>query len=232
MLVILVVFAGLVGQVAMPTLAAVLIFAAVGALRPHQLATIWRTGRLSQIAIAGTFVATLFLPVAAAVGVGVVLSLMLQLNQEAMDLTVVELVPTDDHQFRQQSAPSALPSHRVTILDVYGSLFYAGSRTLEAMLPDPSGAVDAAVVLRLRGRTSLGSTFFTIVAAYSKRLADGGGRLYLTGIEPALSARLHRDGGRALTGSAVLYDAAPVLGASTLAALHDAETWVIAHEDT
>ena len=48
-----------------------------------------------------TFVATLFLPVAAAVGVGVALSLLLQLNQEAMDLTVVELVPTDDHRLRR-----------------------------------------------------------------------------------------------------------------------------------
>jgi SulP family sulfate permease len=69
----------------------------------RQLATIWRTGRLSQIAMAATFAATLFMPVAAAVGV--TLSLLLQLNQEAVDLTVVELVPTDDHQFRQQSAP-------------------------------------------------------------------------------------------------------------------------------
>ena len=45
------------------------------------------------------------MPVAAAVGVGVALSLLLQLNQEAMDLTVVELVPTDDQRFREQPAP-------------------------------------------------------------------------------------------------------------------------------
>jgi sulfate permease, SulP family len=227
MLVILVVFAGLVGQVAMPTLAAVLIFAAVGALRPHQLATIWRTGRLSQIAIAGTFVATLFLPVAAAVGVGVVLSLMLQLNQEAMDLTVVELVPTDDHQFRQQSAPSALPSHRVTILDVYGSLFYAGARTLQARLPEVAGAEAPAVVLRLRGRTSLGATFFRVLAGYAEQLGAAGGRLYVSGLDPDMAALLARTVPVSVEPPDRVFGATPILGESTWAALHEAHAWVV-----
>ncbi len=46
------------------------------------VATIWRTARL-------------FLPGTAAVGIGVALSLLLQLNTEALDLAVVELVPRD-----------------------------------------------------------------------------------------------------------------------------------------
>ena len=90
MLVILALFSGLVAKVAMPTLGAILsIFAAIGSLRPGEIVTIWRTGPTSQIAVVTTFAATLFLPVAAAVGIGVALSLLLQLNTEAMDLTVV-----------------------------------------------------------------------------------------------------------------------------------------------
>ncbi len=49
----------------------------------------------------------MFLPVAAAVGIGVALSLLLQLNQEAMDLAMVELVPRDDGRFEERPAPSA-----------------------------------------------------------------------------------------------------------------------------
>jgi sulfate permease, SulP family len=120
--------------------------------------------------MAATFVATLFRPVAAAVGVGVVLSLLLQLNQEAIDLTVVELVPTDDVQFAEHPAPRQLASHRVTVLDVYGSLFFAGARTLQARLPEVGEAEAPAVVLRLRGRTSLGATFFGILATYAEQL--------------------------------------------------------------
>ena len=52
-----------------------------------------------------TFLATLFLPVAAAVGIGVALSLLLQLNREAMDLAVVELVPLPDGRFAEEPAP-------------------------------------------------------------------------------------------------------------------------------
>jgi hypothetical protein len=47
----------------------------------------------SLVALVTTFVATLVLPISAAVGLGVVLSLLLQLNREAVDLRVVERVP-------------------------------------------------------------------------------------------------------------------------------------------
>lgn len=230
MVVILVVFAGLVGKVAMPTLAAVLIYAAVGALRPRQLATIWSTGRLSQIAMAATFAATLLMPVAAAVGVGVTLSLLLQLNQEAMDLTVVELVPTDDHQFRQQPAPQILASHQVTILDVYGSLFYAGARTLQARLPEVAEAEAPAVVLRLRGRTSLGATFFRVLAGYAEQLSAAGGRLYVSGLDPDMAALLARTVPVSVAPPDRAFGATPVLGESTWAALHEAQAWVV-HPD-
>ncbi len=225
--VILVVFAGVVGLVAMPTLAAVLIFAAVGALRPDQVATIWRTGRMSQIAMAATFAATLILPVATAVAVGVVISLLLQLNRETMDLTVVELVPTDDHQFTEQPDPPTLSSHQVTVLDVYGSLFYAGARTLQARLPEVGESRAPAVVLRLRGRTSLGATFFRVVAAYAEQLSAAGGRLYVSGLDPHMAELLARTVPVSLSPPDRAFGATPVLGESTWAALHDAQAWVV-----
>ena len=109
MLVILVAFGGLVGRVAMPTLAlAVLVVAAIGSLRVGDVETVWRTGGGSQIAMATTFLATLFLPVAAAVGLGVALSLLLQLNADAMDLRVVALRRLPDGGIEEGPAPAAL----------------------------------------------------------------------------------------------------------------------------
>jgi len=185
---------------------------------------------MSQIAMAATFVATLFMPVAAAVGVGVVISLLLQLNREAMDLTVVELVPTDDHQLRQQAAPPRLTSHRMTVLDVYGSLFYAGARTLQARLPEVAGADAPAVVLRLRGRTSLGATFFRVLGEYAGQLDGVGGRLYISGREPDMAALLTRTVPVAVAPPDRAFAATPILGESTWAALHEAQAWVI-HAD-
>lgn len=227
MVVILVLFAGLVGKVAMPTLAAVLIFAALGSLRVDALATIWRTGRLSQIALSATFVATLFLPVAVAVGVGVALSLLLQLNREAMDLTVVELIPRDDGRFEERPAPKTLESDRVTVLDVYGSLFFAGARTLQARLPEVRDAQRPAVVLRLRGRTSLGATFFRILATYAEQIGAAGGRLYVSGLDPDVAALLARTVPVTAEPPDRVFGATPVLGEATWAALHEAQAWVV-----
>ncbi|WP_420880344.1 SulP family inorganic anion transporter [Rhodococcus sp. (in: high G+C Gram-positive bacteria)] len=227
MLVILVVFAGVVGKVPMPTLAAVLVVAAVGSIRPREIGVILRTGPTSQIAIVTTFVATLLLPVAAAVGIGVALSLLLQLNQEAMDLSVVELVPGDDGTLREQPAPKTLADGQVVVLDVYGSLFYAGARTLQARLPDPAGAVSPEVILRLRGRTTFGATFFSVVRDYTQRLEAAGGRLYLSGIDRAVSDDWDED---RLAGQGLaleVFPATDTIGESTRRAFDAAERRIV-----
>jgi len=229
MLVILVAFSGLVAKVALPTLGAILIFAAVGSLRFGEVATILRTGLTSRIAVITTFAATLFLPVAAAVGIGVALSLLLQLNTEAMDLKVVELLPREDGRFEERGVPSSLTSDHVTILDVYGSLLYAGTRTLQARLPDPAGAEAPVVILRLRGRTSLGSTFIKLVGDYADRLDEVGGRLYLSGLQPSLTEQLDRTG--SIEGPVRAFKATAVVGESTQAAYLDAEAWLVRRHD-
>jgi SulP family sulfate permease len=229
MLVILAIFSGLVGKIALPTLGAILIFAAIGSLRIGEVTSIMRTGRISQVAVIATFAATLLLPVAAAVGIGVALSLLLQLNREAMDLAVVELIPRDDGRFEERPPPTALTSYHVTVLDVYGSLMYAGARTLQAHLPDPAGAKSPVVVLRLRRRTSLGATFIKVVADYADRLAADDGRLYLSGLEPSLTQRLRRTGH--LDGPVRAFEATPVVGESTQAAYLDAEAWLVRRND-
>jgi SulP family sulfate permease len=225
LLVILALFSGLVARIAVPTLGAILIFAAIGSLQPGEITSILRTGPGSRIAVITTFAATLFLPVAAAVGIGVALSLLLQLNQEAMDLAVVELIPLEHGRFEERPAPPTLTSHHVTTLDVYGSLMYAGARTLQARLPDPAGTRSPAVVLRLRRRTSLGATFVKVVADYAGRLAEVDGRLYLSGLDPSLTDRLRRTGH--LDGPVRTFEATPVVGESTGAASLDAEAWLV-----
>ncbi len=62
MLLILVLFGGVVGKVAMPTLAGILIFAAISSLQLGQVRTIMRTGATSQVAVVATFIATLRCP--------------------------------------------------------------------------------------------------------------------------------------------------------------------------
>jgi SulP family sulfate permease len=232
MVVILVAFSGIVGVVAMPTLAAILIVAAVGSLRLGQIRTILRTGSTSKIAFIATFVSTLFLSIPEAVAVGVIISLLLQLNQEALDLRVVALVPMPDGSFEEHPAPRSLSSHHVTLLDVYGSLFYAGARTLQARLPEVGDAIEPVVVLRLRGRTVLGATAFKVFNDYAASLEGVEGKFYVSGVDRTLVEQFHRAGHFQAHGPVQLAEATPVVGESSLAAYHEAETWLIGHRAT
>jgi SulP family sulfate permease len=231
MLLILLVFSGLVGKVATPTLAAILILAAVSSIRVDRILMIWRTGAISKVAFGSTLLATLFLSVPEAVGVGVVVSLLLQLNQDALDLRLVELTTDGRGRLVERDPPERLESRSVTVLDVYGSLFYAGARTLQVRLPDPGGAESAVVVLRLRGRAMLGATSFSVLAAYADRLVAGGGRLYLSGVDHGLAEQIGRSRRFGLDGPIRVFEAEPVVGASTLAALEEAEAWLVSRPE-
>jgi SulP family sulfate permease len=79
------------------------------------------------------------------------------------------------------------------------------------------------VVLRLRGRTTLGATFIKDVTDYAGRLADADGRLYLSGLQPDLTERLRRTG--SVEGPLRAVEATPVVGESTHTAYLDAEAW-------
>lgn len=226
MLVILVLFSGAVGKVAMAGLAAVLIFAAISSINPQQIATVWSSGLNSQIAIVVTFLATLFLPIAAAVGLGVAISLLLQLNQGLVDLRVVQLRKLDDGTFEELEAPAHTTSRSVIVLDVYGSLLYAGARSLQSQLPDPAGTDMPVVVLRLRGRLSFGATFAVVMSDYIDRLAEVGGHLVLSGVEAELMDQVRTSGGSDLAEHVTVYEASSIIGESTNEALDAGLDWL------
>lgn len=229
MLAVFLVFAEAVGHVATATLAAVLVYAGVGATKPVEIVAVARAGVIPAVAMATTFVAVLTLPIAQAVGVGLVASLLLQLNQEALDLRVVRLVPDDHGRLTETNVPSQVGPGEVVVLDAYGSLFYAGARTLQRHLPRPNGArageprPGPAVVLRLRGRSTLGATFLKVVGDYAHDLADAGGELYLSGVDPALADVWDRRDTARRIASVHVRRATAVVGESTLAAVAAAE---------
>ncbi|MEN8238522.1 MAG: SulP family inorganic anion transporter [Actinomycetota bacterium] len=227
MLAILVAFSGLVELVAMPTLAAVLIVASIGSIKPGEVVTVWRSGASSQIAMGTTFLSTLFLPVAAAVGVGAALSLLLSVNREAQDVQLMEVTRDPDGRFREREAPATLPGGRVTVFHVYGSLFYAGARTLEEELPLPDGTPKPVAVLRIRGRTMMGATAFTVLSRYAKNLDDFGGRLYLSGVAPELVHQFSASGRITASDPLEVIEATDVMGESTVAAYEEGMAFLL-----
>ena len=108
-----------------------------------------------------------------------------------------------------------------------GAAVLAGVNPVQGLYAGFAGPV---VVLRLRRRTSLGATFIKVVGDYAGQLADRGGRLYLTGLEPSLTERLVRTG-HVEDGPVRTFEATPIVGESTRRAYLDAEAWLVKRRD-
>jgi SulP family sulfate permease len=227
MALILAVLTGPVSYVAMPALAALLILAGFGTIKTDEISSIWRTGVLSKTTILTTFVATLTLPIQAAVALGAVLSAILHLSRMSTDISLVEIVPLPDGRLEERPPPERLPSHTVTVLAVYGSLFYAGAWTLARLLPSPHGAIEPVVVLRLRGHRKLGATIIEVLGTYAERLGAAGGRLYLSGVDEGVRDLLRRTGKVELSDTVKIDLATPVVGESSRRAYDDATAWLL-----
>jgi SulP family sulfate permease len=216
----------LVGRAPMTVLAALMIMSGISALDYREARSIWNTGGAARLAIVVTFAATLLLSIPQAVAAGVLLTTVLYVSSSATDVRVRALVPLGDGRFAEADPPAKLPSHAITVLNVYGSLFFAGARTLEESLPDPHGAQRPAVVLRLRGRTRIGATLIDVLSDYAEDLAEVGGRLYLTGVEPAAHSQFRSSGKLDRSDAVQIVAMDRVVGASTERAVNLAREWL------
>ncbi len=226
-LLILLFLSPVVELVPMPALAGLLIVAGLNTIKVDEFLVIWRTGLISRIAIVATFAATLALPIQAAVGIGIVLSTLLNLYQSSMDVSITELIERPDGLVEERPPQERLRSETTTVLDIHGSMFYAGARTFARMLPIPEGSTRPVVILRLRGRTKVGATFIEVVDRYAGRLASVGGRIYLTGVDSHVREQMVRSGKLDIGGTVRLETMTPILGESTRKAISEANAWLV-----
>lgn len=213
--IVLLVFSGLVEVIPMTCLAALLIIVGVRAVDREALASVWNTGAAPRAIMVITLAGTLVMPIQYAVLMGVAISIVSYIYSASLDVRVVEMVELPDGRFAEAGAPETLPDSTVTVLNVYGSLFYAGAQVVEKMLPDPLGSRDAFVVLRLRGRVDVGSTFLEVLKRYHDRVDREGGNLLLAGVGPGLLDQLERTGALEVIGEENVFRASKTLTDST-----------------
>jgi SulP family sulfate permease len=225
--VVIVLFAGQIGLLAMPALAGLLIVAGFQSLNWEEIHDVWEVGWLPRLVMVVTLIATLSLPVQYAVFVGVLLSVALNFVSSARNLRLVELIPSDSGLYRIQDAPKVLPSRKVTILQVYGVLFFPTVEKLLEILPSPAGSNFPVVILRLRQHGEISSSFINLLERYDLELQAAGGRLILTGVNLRIKEQLDdTDTIRDLLGDEDVFLASDLLGESTLFAIQAAEKWL------
>jgi SulP family sulfate permease len=166
------------------------------------------------------------MPIQYAVLLGVVLSVLQYVYSSSLDVRVVVLEPNPDGTYAEKPAPEVLPDDQVTVVDIYGSVFYAGADIIGGLLPKAGGSHRPAVVLRLRGRADIGSTFLGIVERYRGEIEQAGGILLLAGVGPELREQLERTGVLNAIGEDRVCEAQATLTASVSTAAGAAQRWL------
>jgi SulP family sulfate permease len=218
--------APLVERVPMPALAALLIVAGFQGLRWEQAVVAWNTGRISKVVMLVTFVATLVIPLQFAVLFGMALSVVLHVFRQSNKVVVTQWVLQPEGFPLEQPVPRLLPSRQLTLLHVYGSLFFAAARSIEEMLPEIGDATRAVLAINLRGKSEIGSTFVTVLQRYSQALRDHDSRLMLVGVDEAVRNQLAKTGVLNVIGEENVFLATPQLGAALNQAVAAANDWI------
>lgn len=227
MAVVIVAFGDAVGNIAMPALAGLLMLIGIRTIQPAVLAAVWKAGTVQKVVLAVTFGLTMIVPLQYAVLIGVGLSIVLHVVRQSNQVSLLHQVLDTDGHLVEVVPPAVLPPSEVVILQPYGSLFFAAAPMIEAILPavgpQSSGSV---VILRLRGRTDLGTTFMDVLDRYATALAAADSKLVLTSVSTRVLEQLRVSGVTDVIDADDLYQGTERVGAALTRAHDDAVAWV------
>jgi SulP family sulfate permease len=229
----LLLFAGAISALAMPALAGLLIVVGFGTLKIDEINLVWKTGPVQQAVMVITFVFTLLIPLQFAVLIGVALAFLLFVFDQSNKIAIKEWIVTEGQLPIEEDAPEVVPPNEITVLVPYGSLFFAAAATFEEELPTVADEThNSVVILWLRGRGQLGSTFLGILDRYAEDLQAHDSKLMLAGISSFSKGVIEQTGQIKLYGRENVFEATDRVGESILEAHHAAEKWMAEHEES
>lgn len=219
----------LVGYIAMPALAGLLMLVGFRTIKPAQVKAVWRTGVTNATVMTVTFALTMLIPlqnaVLAGVGISVILFVIGQSNRIVINRWLIE-----DDKMREVEAPEVLPGGEAVVLQPYGTLFFAIAPKFEEALPEvDETSRNSVVLIRLRGKSDLGTTFMEVLARYARRLERVGSKLVLVSADHRVIEQLTVTGVTAIVGKENIYPADEWLGGTLKRAHADALQWIEAH---
>lgn len=231
MIVTILLFGSAAGHIAMPALAALLIVIGIRTFKIDQAMMVWRTGPTQAVMMAATFLLALLVPLQYAVLSGVAISAVLFVFHQSNRVRVTRwTLDAEDRPVAETDPPATLHAGEIVVLTPYGSLFFASADVFADQLPAPdTDSAGSVVVLRLRGKEDLGSTFIRMIVGYRDSLTSVGAHLVLTGVGDRILTQLRDTGTLAVLGESNVFPASPQLGASLHAGLHRAHDLQNAH---
>ena len=217
----------LVAHVAMPALAALLIIVGFRTVKPAHLKAMWRTGAAQATVMVVTFALTMIIPLQYAVLVGVGISVILYVIRQSNRIVVKRWEEEASGRVREVDAPAEVGANEVIVLMPYGSLFFAAAPLFEKALPDVTdSAHHSVVILRLRGKSDIGSTFMDVLVRYAVALRRAESKLMIISDNERMLEQFTITGVTQAVGMENIYTSSDWLGATVRQANRDAQDWV------
>ena len=152
--------------------------------------------------------------------------MVLHVVRQSDQITIKRRVRDDGHVV-EVDPPAVLPPSEVVVLQPYGSLFFAAAPTFEAALPAVSDTSrGSAVILRLRGRSDLGTTFMDVLLRYAVALRGVGSKLVVVTDSERIREQLTATGVTGVIGATNVYSGDHRVGATVERAAADAQAWI------
>jgi SulP family sulfate permease len=222
MAVVVLIFGDLVEFISMPALAGLLMTVGFRTVKPADMKAVWKTGAMQATVMVVTFVLTMLIPLQYAVLVGVGISMILYIINQSNQVVIKRWLVVDG-QMKESDAPAVVEPDEVLVLQPYGSLFFASAPVFEEKLPDVTAEThNSVVILRLRGRSDLGSTFMEVLLKYATALRDQDSDLMVVSEDENMHEQLVVGGVTGVAGEENIYTSDEWLGHTVKRAYHDA----------
>lgn len=231
MIIVVLLFSDLVGYIAMPALAGLLIVVGFRTLKPDNVRMVWRTGGIQAGVMGLTFVLTLVIPLQYAVLIGIGMSVLLYVGRQSQRVVLKRWSINESGAVTEEEAPAQLGRDEIVVLRPYGSLFFAAAPLFEETLPEVTpDSRHSAVIVTLRGKEDLGSTFLAVVVRYAEMLHEAECILMISGASDRVLEQFEKTEAMSALGSDRFYARTPAIAESTQKAMRDAQDWIDAQD--
>lgn len=228
LLVTIILFGSYTELIPMAGLAGLLIVIGFGIMvrESRELGASWKVNRLATAVAIVTIIVGVFEDLTVAIFTGVILSLLMFTFESVKKVKVVELVRRDDGHWDTGPAPDKLISNEITVIQIYGNIYFADVYSADDLLPAYEESTTAVLIYSMRGRESIDLTTIEYIKKLSKKYNESGNRLMLCGVEENVLNQMKNGELIEAIGEENVIPIQPQIGGSIKLAYEAANRWI------
>ena len=192
----------------------------------RELSVSWKVNKVATAAAIVTIIVGVFEDLTVAIFAGVILSLLLYTFASLKEVKIVELVRRDDGHWETKPAPESLTSNEITVMQIYGNLYFADVYSSDELLPSYEESTNAVLIYSLRGRESIDLTTIDYILKLAHKYRESGNRLMLCGVEKNVMKQMQDGELIEAMGEGNVHPIQPLIGGSIEQAYEIAERWI------